>query len=284
MSSGQINPFSNMDNSTGKNIILTGPPRSGTTLSCFLLNQLPNTIALHEPMNLGMFQSQEQGLEETQQFFAAMRQSLLTEGKALSKVKAGAIPSNPFGKAEQGKRASLVRKDWVHFDKPLEQDFTLVIKQNAHFTFLLEPLNLLYPLYTIIRNPVSTIASWNTIQAPVSKGNLTVLKGLRPALFEELERIPDLLDRQVRLLHELYLPYRLLREEQIIRYEDIVESNGAALNKIAPGPAAIDHPLENKNRNKLYDEGLRSAIFERLIRFGGCYLHYYSEAELTRTL
>lgn len=284
MSSGQINPFSNMDNSTGKNIILTGPPRSGTTLSCFLLNQLPNTIALHEPMNLGMFQSQEQGLEETQQFFAAMRQSLLTEGKALSKVKAGAIPSNPFGKAEQGKRASLVRKDWVHFDKPLEQDFTLVIKQNAHFTFLLEPLNLLYPLYTIIRNPVSTIASWNTIQAPVSKGNLTVLKGLRPALFEELERIPDLLDRQVRLLHALFLPYRLLQKEQIIRYEDIVESNGAALNKIAPGPAAIDHPLENKNRNKLYDEGLRSAIFERLIQFGGCYLHYYSEAELTRTL
>jgi hypothetical protein len=273
-----------MDNSTGKNIILTGPPRSGTTLSCFLLNQLPNTIALHEPMNLGMFQSQEQGLEETQQFFAAMRQSLLTEGKALSKVKAGTIPSNPFGKAEQGKRASLVRKDWVHFDKSLQEDFTLVIKQNAHFTFLLEPLNLLYPLYTIIRNPVSTIASWNTIQAPVSKGNLTVLKGLRPALFEELERIPDLLDRQVRLLHELYLPYILLRKEQLIRYEDIVQSNGAELSKIIPHAATIDHPLESKNRNKLYDESLRAAIFGRLVRFGGCYMDYYHEEQLAQAI
>lgn len=284
MSSGQINRFSNMDNSTGKNIILTGPPRSGTTLSCFLLNQLPNTIALHEPMNLGMFLSQEQGLEETQQFFAAMRQSLLTEGKALSKVKAGAIPSNPFGKAEEGKRASLVKKDWIHFEKPLQEDFTLVIKQNAHFTFLLEPLNLLYPLYTIIRNPVSTIASWNTIQAPVSKGNLTVLKGLRPALFEELERIPDLLDRQVRLLHELYLPYLLLRKEQLIRYEDIVQSNGAELGKIVPSAANIDHPLESKNRNQLYDESLRSAIFERLVRFGGCYMDYYHEEQLAQAI
>ncbi len=265
-----------MNNSTGKNIILTGPPRSGTTLSCFLLNQLPNTIALHEPMNLGMFQSQEQGLEETQQFFAAMRQSLLTEGKALSKVKAGAIPSNPFGKAEQGKRASLVRKDWVHFDKPLEQDFTLVIKQNAHFTFLLEPLNLLYPLYTIIRNPVSTIASWNTIQAPVSKGNLTVLKGLRPALFEELERIPDLLDRQVRLLHELFLPYRLLQKEQIIRYEDIVESNGAALNHLVPNTPGIQYTLENKNRNALYDASLRTEITRRLMQFKGAYMDFYN--------
>jgi hypothetical protein len=275
MSSGQINRFSNMDNSTGKNIILTGPPRSGTTLSCFLLNQLPNTIALHEPMNLGMFQSQEQGLEETQQFFAAMRQSLLTEGKALSKVKAGAIPSNPFGKAEEGKRASLVKKDWIHFEKPLQEDFTLVIKQNAHFTFLLEPLNLLYPLYTIIRNPVSTIASWNTIQAPVSKGNLTVLKGLRPALFEALERIPDLLDRQVRLLHELYLPYRLLREEQIIRYEDIVESNGAALNHLVPNTPGIQYTLENKNRNALYDISLRTEITRRLMQFKGAYMDFY---------
>ena len=221
MSSGQINRFSNMDNSTGKNIILTGPPRSGTTLSCFLLNQLPNTIALHEPMNLGMFQSQEQGLEETQQFFAAMRQSLLTEGKALSKVKAGAIPSNPFGKAEEGKRASLVKKDWIHFEKPLQEDFTLVIKQNAHFTFLLD---------------------------------------------------------------ELYLPYLLLRKEQLIRYEDIVQSNGAELGKIVPSAANIDHPLESKNRNQLYDESLRSAIFERLVRFGGCYMDYYHEEQLAQAI
>jgi hypothetical protein len=269
-----------MDNSTGKNIILTGPPRSGTTLSCFLLNQLPNTIALHEPMNLQLFQSQEQGLEETQQFFEAMRQSLLTEGKALSKVKAGAIPSNPFGKAEQGKRASLVKKDWVHFDKPLQPDFTLIIKQNAHFTFLLEPLNLLYPVYTIIRNPVSTIASWNTIQAPVSRGNLTVLRGLRPALYDQLERIPDLLDRQVRLLHELYLPYQQLENDQIIRYEDVVESNGAALNRLLPKAPGIKYPLESKNRNKMYDASLRAAIIERLIQFNGSYMNYYTEAQL----
>ncbi len=32
------------------NIILTGIPRSGTTLICYLLNKIPNTVALHEPM------------------------------------------------------------------------------------------------------------------------------------------------------------------------------------------------------------------------------------------
>jgi hypothetical protein len=31
-------------------VVLTGLPRSGTTLTCHLLNKLPDTVALHEPM------------------------------------------------------------------------------------------------------------------------------------------------------------------------------------------------------------------------------------------
>ncbi|MBV6655783.1 MAG: hypothetical protein KI786_18575 [Mameliella sp.] len=270
-----------MENKHGRNIILTGPPRSGTTLSCFLLNQLPDTVALHEPMNLRLFPSQEKGLEEINRFFGKMRTSLITEGKALSKVKSGTIPSNPFGKSENGKRASMVKKDWISFDKALQNDFYLVIKQNAHFTFLLESLDLLYPVFSVIRNPVSTIASWNTIEAPVSKGNLTVLKNLRPALYHELERIPDLIDRQVRLLHELYLPYKHLKKAQLIKYEDITATNGAALNIIIPGSKKIDHPLKSKNKNTMYDDELKSKIADRLIKFNGSYMDHYTREEVT---
>ena len=35
------------------NIVLTGLPRSGTTLACRLLNLLPDTVALHEGPPLG---------------------------------------------------------------------------------------------------------------------------------------------------------------------------------------------------------------------------------------
>jgi hypothetical protein len=31
-------------------VLITGTPRSGTTLVCHLLNQLPDTVALNEPM------------------------------------------------------------------------------------------------------------------------------------------------------------------------------------------------------------------------------------------
>src|SRR4051812_14424558 len=83
------------------NIIITGIPRSGTTLTCYLLNQLPNTIALHEPYN--PFYYADEGAPQTQlvddidAFFARTRQSLLTTGNAQSKQFKGQIPDNPKG-------------------------------------------------------------------------------------------------------------------------------------------------------------------------------------------
>ena len=41
--------------SAERNIVITGPGRSGTTLTCHLLNKLPNTVALSEPINPGKY-------------------------------------------------------------------------------------------------------------------------------------------------------------------------------------------------------------------------------------
>ena len=38
-----------------RNVLVTGTPRSGTTLICSLVNKLPDTVALHEPMNVWEF-------------------------------------------------------------------------------------------------------------------------------------------------------------------------------------------------------------------------------------
>ena len=38
-----------------RNVLITGTPRSGTTLLCSLLNKVPDTVALHEPMNVWDF-------------------------------------------------------------------------------------------------------------------------------------------------------------------------------------------------------------------------------------
>src|SRR5689334_16285425 len=38
-----------------RDVLVTGLPRSGTTLTCHLLQKLPDTVALHEPMDFHKF-------------------------------------------------------------------------------------------------------------------------------------------------------------------------------------------------------------------------------------
>ncbi len=58
------------------NIILTGVPRSGTTLICHLLNQLPGVGALHEPLEKTRWPQDTPHLQiahDIELFFADMR-------------------------------------------------------------------------------------------------------------------------------------------------------------------------------------------------------------------
>lgn len=81
-------------------IVLTGIPRSGTTLSCHLLNRLPPCVALLEPMQVPpLIQAPFLAgyLSLIADFFAEQRASLLRSGEAVSFAAAGQVPDNPFG-------------------------------------------------------------------------------------------------------------------------------------------------------------------------------------------
>jgi hypothetical protein len=263
-----------------QNIILTGPPRSGTTLTCHLLNQLDQTIALHEPMRLKMFPDKETALGNIDNFFAEMRQSLLSDGTAISKVKAGKIPDNPFGKAVDGVRHSQVTKGRVQFEKALNTDFMLVMKHNGHYSFMLKELVDRYPCFAIIRNPLATLASWQTISAPVAQGNLKVLRFLSPSIYDTLNQVDNVLDRQIALLHALFGCYEKLNTNHVIAYEDIVESEGRALHPIVPAASLMQAKLSNKNKNPLYKQEQLSKIASNLTETEGPIWNYYNRQEV----
>lgn len=267
-----------------RKIILTGPPRSGTTLACHLLNQVANTIALHEPMRLKMFPDRETALRNISTFFDKMRYSLLLDGTAIARVKAGKIPDNPFGQAKGGLRQPQVTKGTVHFDKKLDGDFQLAIKHNGHFSFLLDDLVGQYPCFAVIRNPLATIASWQTIAAPVAQGNLKILRFLNPDLYCALDQIEDVLDRQIVLLHALFGCYEKLDSSHVIKYEQIIESGGKALHPIVPAASLLDAVLSNKNRNPLYKEEQFEKIASKLTQTDGPIWNYYERKEVWRLL
>jgi hypothetical protein len=266
-----------------KNIILTGPPRSGTTLTCNLLNKLPNVVALHEPMNLKLFPNKKEGLKNTIDFFDKMRTLIDEEGFAISKVKDGAIPTNPFEEGESN-RTSIVKKEKFKIEKQLSPDYVLIIKQNAHFTFLLNELKNHFPCYSVIRNPLTTIASWNSINAPVSEGNLTVLKGLEPLLFEKLNTISDLFLRQIALYNEIVKNYSLLNEKNIIRYEDLITSSGKVLSAITEVATELQVKMINKNEVNNYKLDQMEMIANKILSDQGAWRKFYTEQEILDTL
>src|SRR3712207_5424167 len=117
-----------------RNIVLTGPPRSGTTLACRLLDGLPDTVALHEPIPARRFARLEDDgavLDGVEGFFREMRHTILTRGTAISKHQGGKIPHNAYQGTRPGDepRAHAGKdKGEIAVTKELEQDFCLVVK------------------------------------------------------------------------------------------------------------------------------------------------------------
>ncbi len=246
-----------------KNILLTGLPRSGTTLSCNLLNELPNTVALHEPMEVSAFPSFQRpnGIRaHIGAFFEESRESLLKNGRVVSKHRKGEVPTNPFGGRRflGGKRAERTARGSIRIKKALDPDFLLVIKHPAALTALIEDLREEFLICATVRNPLSILCSWSSVDVPISTGHAPAAEGLDPVLRGELAAIPSVLGRQIHLLCWFFERYaRLLPEDHVIRYEDLVESGGKALSVITARARELSKPLESRNSNKLYDPEIK---------------------------
>lgn len=153
-----------------RNIILAGIPRGGTSLACVLLNELSNTIALNEPLELSGLVSKN----ETDKIiwlknqFAEARENLSRNKTALSKGKGGRLVSNLFSDnlAEDDLRQNIATLQAISFPHFIDSsDFTLIIKHPNAFTVLLPLLRDHFECFAIVRNPLAVLLSWNSTLA-----------------------------------------------------------------------------------------------------------------------
>ncbi len=274
---------------SGRNVLFTGVPRSGTTLSCHLLNKVPNTVALHEPMHPGALVGLRDAevLTRIEQFCRSTRDSVVRAGTAPSKQVEGKVPDNPIASAYSGVgvRQRLVSQGVVRIEQPVDGNFTLVVKHPGLFTNYLEALLPRYPLFAIIRNPLSVLCSWNSVPLKVSGGRVPGLERLNPKLAAALAGISDVIDRQLYILCWYFERYRgLLAEAQVLRYEELVASRGRLLSVAVPAAAELDEPLENRNKSQLYAEGTMRRLADRLLATDGPYWSYYSREAVARLI
>ncbi len=271
-------------------VVLTGVPRSGTTLTCNLLNKLPDTVALHEPMQ-GLDRGDSTDPRELSQgvkrFFGEQRASIRERGRALSRNIDGSVPDNPFGtdRSAKGVRQHVDALGEIVIDKELSDDFMLVIKHTNRFAPILEGLVELFPVYALVRNPLATLASWQTIDAGIRRGRSGSAGRFAPDLRAQMDRLDDELDRQIRLLGWFWEQFhRHLPERFIIRYEDLIASGGRALRVVRPEAERLAEPLESRNANQLYDRQDMLRIAERLLKSEGAYWETYPKESVESLL
>ncbi len=267
-----------------RNIVLTGPGRSGTTLTCFLLNKLPDTVALSEPIAPGKYADRmpdrEAVADGIEDFYRDMRKMALSQGLVISKHVGGVVPDNTKGMVD-GRRQRIAEKGKIAVDKALEPDFYLAIKQPGLFTALLPVLAERFSCFAIVRNPLAIMASTSTLQQNKDRKNPSAKRRYDPELGSRLEESKkegaDRIGQRLLRLHHAFERYQqVLPESHVLRYEDICSSRGKALEVIVPAASQLDEQLENKNLNPLYQRDKVLRFGERLLESEGAYWNLYS--------
>jgi hypothetical protein len=213
------------------------------------------------------------------------------ERVAVSKNVGGRITDNAY---EQSRSRSGLRtqtggkgaeKGKVVIDKELKKEFRLIVKQPALFSALLPVLAQRFPCYAVVRNPLSVLASWNSVDHRVREGHSRGAELYDEVLRGELASTDDRVSRQLLLLSWWYERfYTTLDKDHIIRYEELVSSGGRALSAINPAAKTLNEPLSSQNLNALYDHGEMRELGSRLLRTEGAYWRFYTRESVERLL
>jgi hypothetical protein len=279
------------------NVVITGLPRGGTTLTCELLDRVENTVALDEPMDNAAWSGRtlirrlpkkggrsrplnpRRFIHEVQGFFDGTRRSLLAGEPVHSKHVGGKVFGGKFldERSDTGLRKQVTSRSAITVEKELTPDFVLAVKHNAGFTVALEHLVKAFRTYAIVRHPLATLSSWQTVDIPINRGRVGRAERSDPQLRALLDSTPDVLDRQLLLLDWFFDAYnRRLPRESVISYESIVSSGGAALSVISPGAATLGEGLQSRNKASVYDPEMMRKLGERLLATDGAWWNFYS--------
>lgn len=265
---------------TGRNLALTGVPRGGTTLACRLLGLCTKTVALFEPMDVSTLPTQDPAgaVDRIAAFFDETRAQLLESGSAPSKQRDGQVPDNPFDdeRTAHGPRRIQVAPGRIRVEPMPDPDFTLVIKHNAAFTALLPRLAERFETIAIVRHPLSVLASWNSVDLPVRDGRLPAGERLDAALAARLSLEPLRLPRQLIALDWFFARFATaLPPSRVIRYEDLIASQGADLRALAGLGGPLDGVLTERNANAAYSRDDVSTLAMALQHDPGHWQRWY---------
>lgn len=263
-------------------LLITGVPRSGTTLATAIVDGLEDTLALSEPQShvdlLDACRSPAELVDRLALDLSRTRARVLQGGEVIDRrLPSGEPLTDYFVRTDQG--AANVRRD-VSVRRPgLSTAFLLATKHNALYTSVLPEVlrDGRFSILALVRNPIHSILSWQSLQIPVSRGRLPAGEVHWPELRSITCSALTVLEKQAAVI-ELFLRRYLEAGPAIrlVRYEDVAAgecSIATMLGRSTVRPVRIRKPSALQTK---YAESIE-AVLEVLQRMAPSVTKLYPE-------
>ncbi len=253
-------------------LVLTGLPRSGTTLLAALLHAPPQSVVVHEPAWQGAWLAETRGSPTA---FAARLavdfrdvRAALAEGHPLPLRES--IDGQPLTNYV-ARRSGRVEASWRVIERSygtLVPGFTLAMKGPALYTAVLPALvsSGVARVVALVRHPVATLLSWRAVPFPIAEGRLPAAEPYWPELAAVACSPRPVLERQA-AIWELFVRRYLDCGTRLtlLRYEDVVDRPGDVASRLGLETGTAGVPVERGlNQNPAYDLGAVGAIRDAL--------------------
>ena len=266
--------------------LLSGIPRSGSSLCCRLAGQAADTVALTEPIGEELVDVADpaEACARIERFASETRARIRREGRAPALHVDGALVDNLVSSdASAGLRRAVSQRGDIAVGGSLSKGFTLVIKHNALFAALLPRLSRRFPCLGLVRNPLAVLASWQSVALAVHDGHVPVGERFDPGLARALAAEPEALTRQVIILDWFFEQFVAhLPARRILRYEDVVATGGGALHRALGVVVPPAEALTDRNANALYDGAAAGVLLAALMAGRRTWTALYSVADCER--
>jgi len=255
-------------------LILTGLPRSGTTLAAAIIDQAPDALCLSEPDShvelMNDAADAEDFVTRLGQEFDTVRRTILAGGSVLDRRRADGAPvTNYFtDPAPDGRReaAFTIRS----IARPgLSPDFVLGVKHNALYAAVLPEIiqSERFRVIAIVRDPVALLMSWRSLDLPISRGRLPAGERFWPELAGLAQAEVDLTDKQALIADLLFSRFAQWSDRiAVIPYEIFVTDPARLLTAAAvraPVSSEISAVVRRMPASR-YGNSQYAALTERL--------------------
>ena len=268
-----------IDLKTTYNHLITGVPRSGTSLLLSLL-QSDHRLCFSEPPWLrSLRESSNTGSElaiNLKSQIAGLRQSI-KKGEAIEMVvkkDSREVPDNYFPRSQQQRKKQKNTAAVVYPEHMATADF--FIKANAVFTANLQPLlaSVQWQVTAVIRDPLSVLMSWRSVNIASSKGRVKSVEKYSQHL-REIGQTEPLLKRQVLLLDWYFQQYANLEETQVIRYESLVANPEQEIKRTMQQQVQLKKELKSHNKSSMYDEADADMLASQIKKYATVLKDFY---------